>query len=202
VPADKVTVVTNPKEAANSLANMVKIMESRYQRFQLYGVRNIEGYNKEADKRGEPREYFIVVVIDELADLMLVAEARSRTTSSAWHRWREPSHPHGTGHPAPLRRRHHRGHQGNLPCRVAMQVISQVDSRVILDVVGAESLQGRGTCFTRARARRCRSAARAPMSPKMRSTGSWPTCAARGGLIIRSSRPCPSRERRTSPPSA
>jgi S-DNA-T family DNA segregation ATPase FtsK/SpoIIIE len=73
VPAEKVTVVTNPKEAANSLSNLVKIMESRYQRFQLYGVRNIDGYNKEADKRGEPREYFIVVVIDELADLMLVA---------------------------------------------------------------------------------------------------------------------------------
>ncbi|MBI5239711.1 MAG: DNA translocase FtsK 4TM domain-containing protein, partial [Elusimicrobia bacterium] len=51
VPAEKVTVVTNPKEAASSLSNLVKIMESRYQRFQLYGVRNIDGYNKEADKR-------------------------------------------------------------------------------------------------------------------------------------------------------
>jgi S-DNA-T family DNA segregation ATPase FtsK/SpoIIIE len=145
VPADKVTVVTNPKEAANSLANMVKIMESRYQRFQLYGVRNIDGYNKEADKRGEPREYLIVVVIDELADLMLVAGGKVEDNIQRLAQMaravgihmvlatQRPSVDIITG-----------VIKANLPCRVAMQVISQVDSRVILDIMGAETLQGRG----------------------------------------------------------
>jgi len=150
VPADKVTVVTNPKEAANSLANLVKIMESRYQRFQLYGVRNIDGYNKEADKRGEPREYFIVVVIDELADLMLVAGGKVEDNIQRLAQMaravgihmvlatQRPSVDIITG-----------VIKANLPCRVAMQVISQIDSRVILDIIGAETLQGRGDMLYR-----------------------------------------------------
>ncbi|MDD5629327.1 MAG: DNA translocase FtsK 4TM domain-containing protein [Elusimicrobia bacterium] len=150
VPADKVTVVTSPKEAASSLANLVKIMESRYQRFQLYGVRNIDGYNKEADKRGEPREYFIVVVIDELADLMLVAGGKVEDNIQRLAQMaravgihmvlatQRPSVDIITG-----------VIKANLPCRVAMQVISQVDSKVILDMGGAESLQGRGDMLYR-----------------------------------------------------
>jgi S-DNA-T family DNA segregation ATPase FtsK/SpoIIIE len=150
VPADKVTVVTNPKEAANSLSNMVKIMESRYQRFQLYGVRNIDGYNKEADKRGEPREYFIVVVIDELADLMLVAGGKVEDNVQRLAQMaravgihmvlatQRPSVDVITG-----------VIKANLPCRVAMQVISGVDSKVILDIMGAETLQGRGDMLYR-----------------------------------------------------
>ena len=145
VPADKVSVITNPKGAANSLANLVKIMESRYQRFQLYGSRNIDGYNKEADKRGEPREYFIVVVIDELADLMLVAGGKVEENIQRLAQMaravgihmvlatQRPSVDIITG-----------VIKANLPCRVAMQVISQVDSKVILDIMGAETLQGRG----------------------------------------------------------
>ena len=150
VPADKVTVVTSPKEAANSLANLVKIMESRYQRFQLYSVRNIDGYNKEADKRGEPREYFIVVVIDELADLMLVAGGKVEDNVQRLAQMaravgihmvlatQRPSVDVITG-----------VIKANLPCRVAMQVIQQVDSKVILDIMGAETLQGRGDMLYR-----------------------------------------------------
>ncbi|MCX5794415.1 MAG: DNA translocase FtsK 4TM domain-containing protein [Elusimicrobia bacterium] len=150
VPADKVTVVTSPKEAANSLSNLVKIMESRYARFQLYGVRNIDGYNKEADKRGEPREYFIVVVIDELADLMLVAGGKVEDNIQRLAQMaravgihmvlatQRPSVDIITG-----------VIKANLPCRVAMQVISQVDSKVILDIMGAETLQGRGDMLYR-----------------------------------------------------
>jgi S-DNA-T family DNA segregation ATPase FtsK/SpoIIIE len=150
VPADKVTVVTSPKEAANSLSNMVKIMESRYQRFQLYGVRNIDGYNKEADKRGEPREYFIVVVIDELADLMLVAGGKVEDNVQRLAQMaravgihmvlatQRPSVDVITG-----------VIKANLPCRVAMQVISGIDSKVILDIMGAETLQGRGDMLYR-----------------------------------------------------
>ncbi|MFA6003124.1 MAG: FtsK/SpoIIIE domain-containing protein, partial [Elusimicrobiota bacterium] len=144
------TVVTNPKEAASSLANLVKIMESRYQRFQLYGVRNIDGYNKEADKRGTPREYFIVVVIDELADLMLVAGGKVEDNIQRLAQMaravgihmvlatQRPSVDVITG-----------VIKANLPCRVAMQVISQIDSKVILDTGGAESLQGRGDMLYR-----------------------------------------------------
>ena len=150
VPADKVTVVTSPKEAASSLSNMVKIMESRYARFQLYGVRNIDGYNKEADKRGEPREYFIVVVIDELADLMLVAGGKVEDNVQRLAQMaravgihmvlatQRPSVDVITG-----------VIKANLPCRVAMQVISGVDSKVILDIMGAETLQGRGDMLYR-----------------------------------------------------
>ena len=150
VPAEKVTVVTSPKEAASSLSNMVKIMESRYARFQLYGVRNIDGYNKEADKRGEPREYYIVVVIDELADLMLVAGGKVEDNVQRLAQMaravgihmvlatQRPSVDVITG-----------VIKANLPCRVAMQVISGVDSKVILDVMGAETLQGRGDMLYR-----------------------------------------------------
>ncbi len=149
-PADKVSVITNPKEAANSLANLVKIMESRYQRFQLYGARNIDGYNKEAEKRGEKREYFIVVVIDELADLMLVAGGKVEDNIQRLAQMaravgihmvlatQRPSVDVITG-----------VIKANLPCRVAMQVISQIDSKVILDVMGAETLQGRGDMLYR-----------------------------------------------------
>ncbi|MBI4374839.1 MAG: DNA translocase FtsK 4TM domain-containing protein [Elusimicrobia bacterium] len=144
-PADKVSVITNPKEAAKSLGALVKLMERRYEKFQLFGVRNIDSYNREADKRGHPREFFIVVVIDELADLMLVAQDKvedsiQRLTQMARAvgihlvlATQRPSVDVITG-----------VIKANLPCRIALQVISKVDSKVILDGVGAESLQGRG----------------------------------------------------------
>ncbi|MBI5629600.1 MAG: DNA translocase FtsK [Elusimicrobia bacterium] len=144
-PADKVGVVTNPKDASKSLLALVKLMERRYERFQLFGVRNIDSYNKEADKRGQPREFFIVVVIDELADLMLVAQdsvedSIQRLTQMARAvgihlvlATQRPSVDVITG-----------VIKANLPCRIALQVISKVDSKVILDCMGAESLQGKG----------------------------------------------------------
>lgn len=143
--ADKVCVVTSPKDASKSLNALVRLMEKRYERFQLFGVRNIDSYNAEADKRGQPREFFIVVVIDELADLMLVAadsveDSIQRLTQMARAvgihlvlATQRPSVDVITG-----------VIKANLPCRIGLQVISKIDSKVILDCTGAEALQGRG----------------------------------------------------------
>ena len=141
----RVSVITNSKDAAKALKALLSLMERRYERLQLQGVRNIEGYNAEADKKGLPREFYIVVVIDELADLMLIAgdiveDAIQRLTQMARAvgihmvlATQRPSVDVITG-----------VIKANLPSRIALQVISKVDSKVILDGSGAESLQGRG----------------------------------------------------------
>ncbi|MFI5349729.1 MAG: DNA translocase FtsK 4TM domain-containing protein [Elusimicrobiota bacterium] len=141
----RVSVITNPKDAAKALKALLSLMERRYEKLQLHGVRNLEGYNAEADKKGLPREFYIVVVIDELADLMLIAgdiveDAIQRLTQMARAvgihmvlATQRPSVDVITG-----------VIKANLPSRIALQVISKVDSKVILDTSGAESLQGRG----------------------------------------------------------
>ncbi|OGR48110.1 MAG: hypothetical protein A2X37_08890 [Elusimicrobia bacterium GWA2_66_18] len=141
----RVAVITSAKDAAKSLKALLSLMEKRYEKLQLHGVRNLEGYNAEADKKGLPREFFIVVVIDELADLMLIAgdvveDAIQRLTQMARAvgihmvlATQRPSVDVITG-----------VIKANLPSRIALQVISKVDSKVILDGSGAESLQGRG----------------------------------------------------------
>jgi S-DNA-T family DNA segregation ATPase FtsK/SpoIIIE len=141
----RVSVITNPKDAAKALKALLSLMEKRYERLQLHGVRNIEGYNAEADKKGLPRDFYVVVVIDELADLMLIAgdiveDAIQRLTQMARAvgihmvlATQRPSVDVITG-----------VIKANLPSRIALQVISKVDSKVILDTSGAESLQGRG----------------------------------------------------------
>ena len=143
--AEKVSVITSSKDAAKALTALVRLMEKRYEKFQLFGVRNIDSYNKEADKRGQPREFFIVVVIDELADLMLVAadsveDSIQRLTQMARAvgihlvlATQRPSVDVITG-----------VIKANLPARIALQVISKIDSKVILDTGGAEALQGKG----------------------------------------------------------
>ncbi len=141
----RVSVITNPKDAAKALKALLSLMERRYERLQLHGVRNIEGFNAIADKKGLPREFYVVVIIDELADLMLIAgdiveDAIQRLTQMARAvgihmvlATQRPSVDVITG-----------VIKANLPSRIALQVISKVDSKVILDTSGAESLQGRG----------------------------------------------------------
>ena len=141
----RVSVITNSKDAAKALKALLSLMDKRYEKLQLHGVRNLEGYNAEADKKGLPREFYIVVVIDELADLMLIAgdiveDAIQRLTQMARAvgihmvlATQRPSVDVITG-----------VIKANLPSRIALQVISRVDSKVILDGSGAESLQGRG----------------------------------------------------------
>ena len=144
-PSENVQVVTNAKDAAKSLQAMVKVMEGRYIRFQAYGVRNIESFNKEAAKRGEPPAFFIVVVIDELADIMLVAPD---TVEDSIQRLAQMARAVGIHLVLATQRPSVDVITGvikaNLTSRIALQVITKIDSKVILDCSGAESLQGRG----------------------------------------------------------
>jgi S-DNA-T family DNA segregation ATPase FtsK/SpoIIIE len=145
VPAENVHVVTDAKTAARSLNAMVKVMEKRYRDFEIHSARNIDGYNQSAAKLGLPKEPYIVVVIDELADLMLVSrdgveESIQRLAQMARAvgihlvlATQRPSVDVITG-----------VIKANLPSRVALQVTARVDSRVILDCQGAEALQGKG----------------------------------------------------------
>ncbi|HAH32322.1 MAG TPA: hypothetical protein DCL44_08415 [Elusimicrobia bacterium] len=142
---DRVAVITNPKDAAKALVALTRVMEKRYIRFERAKVKNIASYNKWALANGEPTEHYIVVVIDELADLILqmknvVEDAIQRLAQMARAvgihlvlATQRPSVDIITG-----------VIKANLPSRVALQVTSRTDSHVILDTPGAESLIGRG----------------------------------------------------------
>ena len=135
-------VVTNPRQAAGVLKDMLRVMEKRFERFAQVGVRNIQAYNQLAEV--EPL-YYIVIIIDELADLMMVAPAdfediicrlAQMTRATGIHlvvATQRPSVDVITGLI-----------KANIPSRLAFAVSSQVDSRTILDSPGAEKLLGRG----------------------------------------------------------
>ncbi|MEW5951239.1 MAG: DNA translocase FtsK [Elusimicrobia bacterium] len=145
VTPDKVEVITDAKEAAKSLVALTRLMDSRYKKFERARVKNISSYNKWAEQNNQPKEFYIVVVIDELADLMLqaknvVEENIQRLAQMARAvgihlvlATQRPSVDVITG-----------VIKANLPSRVALQVSSKIDSRVIIDMPGAESLIGRG----------------------------------------------------------
>lgn len=145
VPPENVKVITDAKEAAKSLVALTRVMEKRYKKFEKARVKNIQSYNKWALANNQPPEFYIVVVIDELADLMLqaknvVEESIQRLTQMARAvgihvvlATQRPSVDVITG-----------VIKANLPARVALQVSSKVDSRVIIDMPGAESLIGKG----------------------------------------------------------
>jgi S-DNA-T family DNA segregation ATPase FtsK/SpoIIIE len=160
-------VVTDMKEAANALRWCVAEMERRYKLMAKLGVRNISGYNRkvtEALDKGQPisdpfyipltdeeeipyleKLPFIVVVIDELADMMmttgkkveeLIARLAQKARAAGIHlilATQRPSVDVITGLI-----------KANIPCRIAFQVSSKVDSRTILDQMGAEQLLGHG----------------------------------------------------------
>ena len=141
-------VVVDPKKAASALKWIVKEMENRYELFAAAGVRDIERYNKskaEESVRNTPALPFIVVIIDELADLMMVAageveEAVCRLAQMARAAGihlviatQRPSVDVITG-----------VIKANIPSRISFAVSSQIDSRTILDATGAEKLLGRG----------------------------------------------------------
>ncbi len=143
-------VVTDPKKAAATLRVVVKEMERRYGLFTKEGVRNISGFNTAVVARGEEVLPFVVVVIDELADLMLVArsdveDSIQRLTQMARAAGihlivatQRPSVDVITG-----------VIKANIPTRIALAVASQIDSRTILDGSGAEKLVGRGDMLFR-----------------------------------------------------
>lgn len=138
-------VITQPKEAAKALARMVKVMEYRYELFAKANVRNIEGYNEKRAAQGLPPEFYIVVVIDELADLMLIS---ARDVEDCIQRLAQMARAVGIHLVLATQRPSVDVITGvikaNLPARIALRVASQTDSRVILDTPGAESLVGRG----------------------------------------------------------
>ena len=145
-------VVTDPKKASLALQRIVSEMERRYNEFERVGVKNIAGYNDYVDKcnNNNPQANmthmgYIVVIIDELADLMLVAakeveDSIMRITQMARAAGihlivatQRPSTDVITGVV-----------KANIPSRISFAVSSQIDSRTILDCTGAEKLLGKG----------------------------------------------------------
>lgn len=141
-------VVTDPKKAAQALKQVVAEMERRYELFSRYGVRNIEGYNELVDQSEDEdakRLPFIVVIVDELADLMMVA---SNDVEDAIMRLAQMARAAGIHMVLATQRPSVDVITGvikaNIPSRIAFAVSSQTDSRTILDGGGAEKLLGRG----------------------------------------------------------
>lgn len=142
---DAAQVITLPKEAAKALQRMVKVMEYRYEIFARANVRNIEGYNEKRRAQGLPPEFYIIVVIDELADLMLIS---AKEVEDCIQRLAQMARAVGIHLVLATQRPSVDVITGvikaNLPARIALRVASQIDSRVILDGPGAESLVGKG----------------------------------------------------------
>ena len=148
-------VVSDPKQAAILLQKMVQEMENRYKRFSETGTKKIEGYNEYVEKYNkkhheEPLEKmpYIVIIIDELSDLMMVAAKEvedsilritQKARAAGMHlivATQRPSTEVITGLI-----------KANIPSRIAFAVGSGIDSRTILDQVGAEKLLGKGDMF-------------------------------------------------------
>ncbi len=137
-------VIVDNDKAVNALKWTVGTMESRYHEFAQRGVRNIAGYN-EALRSGEPRMPYIVVIIDELADLMMVSAYEVEATVT---RIAQLARATGIHLVVATQRPSVQVITGlikaNIPSRIAFAMTSGVDSRTILDAVGAEDLLGRG----------------------------------------------------------
>jgi DNA segregation ATPase FtsK/SpoIIIE, S-DNA-T family len=137
-------VIVDPDKAVNALKWTVAAMESRYHEFAQRGVRNIAGYN-DALRAGEPRMPYIVVVIDELADLMMVSAYEVEATVT---RIAQLARATGIHLVVATQRPSVQVITGlikaNIPSRIAFAMTSGIDSRTILDTSGAEDLLGRG----------------------------------------------------------
>jgi len=143
-------VVTNPRLAANVLGNLIGEMESRYQVMGEARARNLQELNKVRRRAGEAPLPHILCVIDELADLMMVAPAE---VEDSVIRLAQKSRAVGIHLVLATQRPSTDVITGtikvNIPARIAFAVASQVDSRVILDQGGAESLLGQGDMLFR-----------------------------------------------------
>ena len=138
-------VITKPKQAIIALSNMVNEMERRYQIMSQSKTKNIENFNEKAKKLGLDPFPYIVVIIDELADLMMnsgkevefyIARLAQMARASGIHllvATQRPSVDVVTGLI-----------KANLPSRISYKVGQKIDSKIILDAMGAESLLGRG----------------------------------------------------------
>ena len=145
IPHLLIPVVTDPKKAAGALAWAVQEMEKRYHLFAEKGVRDLKGYNKAMKSETLGKLPQIVIIIDELADLMMVApkdvedaicRLAQKARAAGMHlviATQRPSVDVITGII-----------KANIPSRIAFAVSSQIDSRTILDMAGAEKLLGKG----------------------------------------------------------
>ena len=146
IPHLLIPVVTDPRKAAAALAWAVQEMDNRYNLFAEKGVRDLKGYNKAIESDEETGQLpQIVIIIDELADLMMVAKSdvedaicrlAQKARAAGMHlviATQRPSVDVITGLI-----------KANVPSRIAFAVSSQVDSRTILDSIGAEKLLGKG----------------------------------------------------------
>jgi S-DNA-T family DNA segregation ATPase FtsK/SpoIIIE len=138
-------VITSPRMAANALQNLVKEMEARYSIMSLARTRSLNELNRVREGRGEKALPYILCVIDELADLMMVAPAdvedsiirlAQKARAVGIHLVLATQSPRVDVITGMIK--------ANVPSRIAFAVSSQTDSRVILDQNGAESLLGQG----------------------------------------------------------
>ena len=140
IPHLLIPVVTDPKKAAGALAWAVIEMDERYNKFAQKGVRDLKGYNKAIEKVPQ-----IVIIIDELADLMMVA---AKEVEEAICRLAQKARAAGMHLVIATQRPSVDVITGlikaNVPSRISFAVSSQVDSRTILDCAGAEKLLGKG----------------------------------------------------------
>ena len=138
-------VVSNPKQAAAALTNVVTEMERRYEKMSLLRSRNLPEANRALRSRGEQPFPYLLVVIDELADLMMISP---QNVEDAVIRLAQKSRAVGIHLVLATQRPSVDVITGmikaNVPSRIAFAVSSQTDSRVILDAAGAESLLGQG----------------------------------------------------------
>lgn len=151
IPHLLIPVVTNPRKASKALQKVVDEMENRYELFAKVGVRNIAGFNAKVEEFNSQSEYkqiplpFIVVIVDELADLMMVA---SKEVEDAIIRLGQKARAAGIHMILATQRPSVDVISGlikaNVPSRVTFAVSSGTDSRTILDENGAEKLLGRG----------------------------------------------------------
>ncbi|WP_311164171.1 DNA translocase FtsK [Streptococcus cristatus] len=151
IPHLLIPVVTNPRKASRALQKVVDEMENRYELFSKVGARNIAGYNAKVAEYNSQSEYkqiplpLIVVIVDELADLMMVA---SKEVEDAIIRLGQKARAAGIHMILATQRPSVDVISGlikaNVPSRIAFAVSSGTDSRTILDENGAEKLLGRG----------------------------------------------------------
>ncbi len=143
-------VVTNMKDAAAVLSNIVREMETRYELMGMKRARNLRDWNEARAASGEPPMPTILVVIDELADLMMVSPAEvedsiirlaQKSRAVGIHLVLATQRPSADVITGMIK--------ANVPSRIAFAVSSQVDSRVVLDAGGAESLLGHGDMLFR-----------------------------------------------------
>lgn len=143
--AEDADVITRPNEASEALKKLVKVMEDRYEKYASNVVRNIEDYNAKMEAEGGDKDYYIIVIIDELADLMMVA---SKEIEDSIQRLAQMARAVGIHLILATQRPTVNVITGtikaNFPARQSFQTVSSVDSKVILDTIGAESLIGKG----------------------------------------------------------